>query len=68
MSGEKTVVSYLDADDFFASSQKVSIGEDVRAGIRQEQDERILDPDQLRYQEDWSFLSTKIVGAEGAEE
>jgi hypothetical protein len=67
MCEEKTQVRCLDINQFFASSQKMPIGEDVRAEMRQEQDEGVLDADQIRYQEDWSSLATKIVGAEGDE-
>jgi hypothetical protein len=66
MLNENQPPRYLRVDDFFKSPRKTTIAEDVRKQVIQERENTILNLTMLRQQEDWSFLSGKIVGAEGA--
>jgi hypothetical protein len=56
---------YMRADDFFRSARETRIVQEVRAEILRERGEKVLDEEQLRRQEDWSFLANRVVGAEG---
>lgn len=56
---------YLGVEELFRSGRKTSVAEDVRRAIEEECGENALDQDLLRYQENWSFLAARIVGAEG---
>ena len=56
---------YLNAEKYFQSGEKNSIMDEVSREIAEECDAAVLDADQIRYQEDWSYLSSRIVGAEG---
>jgi len=56
---------YMRAEDFFRSAHETRIVQEVRAEILRERGDRVLDEEQLRRQEDWSFLANKVVGAEG---
>lgn len=52
-----------DADEFFPSPTENQILEDMQREIR-ESSQSLLDESQLRQQEDWSFLSNRVVGSE----
>lgn len=49
-------------EDFFPSPEKTTILEEVKQQLSEETG--LLDPEQLRSQQDWGFLADKVVGAE----
>jgi len=51
-------------DQFFEKATKSNLIEEVKKEVREAQT-GLLDQGQLREQEDWSFLASKIVGSEG---
>lgn len=56
---------YVRAEDLFKSAQPTTIAQDVRAEIRRQNGDAVLDQEQLRRQEDWSAMANRVVGAEG---
>ena len=51
--------------EFFVDAEESTFMEDVQEALRQEREAQgLIDLDQLRAMEDWSFLNDKIVGAE----
>ena len=64
MSEKTAAVVYKTADEFFESPRKISVGERVNAKLHAERNAAVLDEAQIRQQEDWSHLASRIVGAE----
>ncbi len=58
---------YVRTKDFFAAATKIEktqIAENVKARMRNNRNETILDTSAVRRQEAWSLLADKAVGAE----
>lgn len=50
--------------ELLAGAQRTTIAEDVARERRAERGAEIIDASALRRGEDWSYLSSKVVGAE----
>jgi hypothetical protein len=57
-------IRLLDPSSYFTSPTETTIVDDVNQEIL-DQEPSVLKAEQIRDQEDWSFLASKVVGAEG---
>ena len=65
MAETQKMARLLDPQAYFTSPRESTLVEDVKKEMAEEEEGSVLDADQIREQEDWSFLASKIVGAEG---
>lgn len=56
---------YIRASDFFKNSRHITVSEDVRREIEEEDFNRVGPPEHVRRRaEDWSILAHQVVGGE----
>lgn len=60
-----TLPEYLDVDEFFRGAPTCSVGRDVAREVQEERNKEIIDPYIIRYNQDFSDLASRVVGAEG---
>ena len=61
-------LKYLRLDELFKHAETTTVLADVREAMRKKRAEYIIDPDELRRQQDWSYLNSQVVGAEVPEQ
>jgi|GEM_PF-5114117 len=64
MNKSKKKITYTTPHSFLKDAKPSSLIQEVREEILSEMHDTILDLSQLKYNESWSILANKIVGAE----
>jgi len=64
MAKKDEIPKYVTAEELFDSPEPSTSFEEARKAFLKETKDALPDPSELRYQEDWSFLANRVVGAE----